>query len=101
MQTDSIKEFTFTTSSCPDLNSLNLWRLTNINTLKISMIPRYREINVMEILDTIGKLKVAHSEILLKDVNHFTLTIPKILVQDCWDPAALKTVENQRGNSLP
>lgn len=56
--------------------------------------------HVHDILESIGKLKVAYSEIQLKDVNHFELVIPKALLQDTYDPAAMKTVHNQRGNSL-
>lgn len=94
MQTDSIRSFTFVTSACPNLDELNLWRLNNLEALRISVIPRYRSMHVHDILESIGKLKVAYSEIQLKDVNHFELVIPKALLQDTYDPAAMKTVHN-------
>ena len=100
MQTDSIRSFTFVSSACPNLDDLNLWRLNNLESLKISVIPRYRTIHVQDILETIGKLKVAYSEIQLKDVNHFELIIPRVLLENTYDPDAIKTVHNQRGNSL-
>ena len=70
-------------------------------SLKISVIPRYRDIHIVDILESIGKLRVDYSEIELKDVNHFELVIPKLLVQNTLDLGAMKTVHNQRGNSLP
>ena len=100
MQTDSIRSFTFVTSACPNLEDLNLWRLHNLEQLKISVIPRYRSMHVIDILEKVGKLKVEYSEILLKDVNHFELVIPKTILQDTYDLDAVKTVHNQRGNSL-
>jgi hypothetical protein len=50
--------------------------------------------HVLDILEKIGKLKVEYCEILLKDVNHFELVIPKIILQDTYDPDAVKTVHN-------
>ena len=63
MQTKSITNFTLTSSVFPDLESLNLQQLVNLETLNVTLNPRYKDIHVANIIDSIGKLKINHAEI--------------------------------------
>ena len=101
MQTDSIKKFNLTSNTFPELNNLNLEKLINLETLNVSLTPRYKDIHITQLIESIGKLRINHAEIQLNDVNHFELVVPRYLLQNCNDLGSMKTIPNMRGNSLP
>ena len=63
MQTDSIKKFNLTSNTFPELNNLNLEKLINLETLNVSLTPRYKDIHITQLIESIGKLRINHAEI--------------------------------------
>ena len=94
MHTSSIEHLTFISSGFPDLDSLQLSKLSNLEQLDISLSPRYRKVDLTNILDNLGKLQVSHCSIKLSDVNTFELSIPQYLVQNSDDILLTKSIPN-------
>ena len=94
MHTSSIEHFTLISSGFPDLDSLQLSKLYNLEQLDISLSPRYRKVDLTNILDNLGKLQISCSTIKLSDVNTFELSIPQYLVKSDHDILLTKTIPN-------